>query len=112
MNYQIENYTDGWAYVYERKEKGNRTIESLDELKFIEKISFNEKNARNEDLLFADSNGHSLNKKIKISFVKFVKEKQYIKILNILYYLYRLDIDSKSNEMYLYLESLRNLNEG
>lgn len=107
MNHKIEEYTDGWAYIYEKKEKGNKNIDSLEELKFIHKIAFKEKNARGEDYVFAEGLGHSLNKKVKVQNVKFIKEKQFIKIGTILYYLYRKDIDKLNNELYLYLESFR-----
>lgn len=109
MNRKIENYTDGWAYFYSKKEKEKRNVETLEDLTFLEKMAFSEKSARNEDLLFADSNGHSLNKKIKVSFVQFIKEKQYVKIENVLYFIYKLDYDKQNHEIYLYLESMREL---
>lgn len=109
MNHKIEDYTDGWANFYNRKDKGNRNIENIEDLIFLQKMAFKEKNARSEDVLFADSNGHSLNKKIKVMNVKFIKERQYVKIENVIYYLYRVDLDRQNNELYLYLESLREL---
>lgn len=107
MNHKIEDYTDGWAYIYEKKEKNNKNVDSLEELKFVNKIAFKEKNARSEDYLFSDGLGHSLSKKIKVQSVKFITEKQFIKIEKVLYYLYRKDIDKLNNEEYLYLESMR-----
>ncbi len=107
-----KEYLDGWVYIYNRKDNtDNRNIKNLEDLAYINRLAFNEKSARNEDVIFAESIGCSLSKKIKVTEVKFLKEKQFAKINDILFYIYRLDIDKTNKEIYLYLESVRDLSE-
>lgn len=107
-----KEYLDGWVYIYKRKDNiDNRNIKSLNDLIYINRLAFCEKSARDEDIIFAESKGCSLNKKIKVTEVKFLKDKQFAKISDILYYVYRIDKDKSNKEIYLYLESVRDLSE-
>lgn len=75
----------------------------------VGKLNFKEMSKRDQDLEFAESQGRTLNMKVKCVLWPKVNAMHQILIGKVLYSIINLDQDRKAQEMYLYLEEVRKL---
>lgn len=90
---------------FNARQNGNKTSD----FKECYKLMFAETSVREQDLEFAETIGRSLNRKIKTHFLKNVVATKKIIIENTLYDIVNIDFDRVNDEMYFYLEEVRNL---
>lgn len=114
MKTKFSNYNDGFLSIYKDKEirtdfSAKKNVKSLDDLKFIVKLAYDECSKRQQDFEFSETIGRSLNLKVKTRFYKNVTNKHKILIDNILYDIFEVDIDRAKQEMYLYMEEVRSI---
>lgn len=108
------NYNDGYIRVYEeipiKTDFGAKeNIKSIDNLKFIVKLAYEECNKRQQDLDFAESSSRSLSMKVKTRYYSNLKNDYKVTIENTLYDIIYIDEDRKNRELYFYLEEVRTL---
>ena len=113
-NYKPRVYNDGVCYIVNENKapssfaaKQNGTTEN--DFKKIVKLMFEEKEIREQDLEFAEARGRTVNRKIKTMLVKSVKAWEKVIIGKMLYDIIHADLDRANDEMYLYLEEVREL---
>lgn len=111
---KISNYNDGYISIYD--EIPNKTdfnarknIKSLDNLVFIMKLAYEECSKRQQDMQFAESNGKTLSLKLKTRYVCKVNTAHKVVLINTLYDIITIDYDRKKQEMYFYLEKVRDI---
>lgn len=73
------------------------------------KLAYEEMSKRDEDVDFAESQGHTLSMKVKTRHHDGVTTQNQIIIGKTLYSLYKLDCDRSKQEDYLYLEEVRKI---
>ena len=106
-----KNYNDGVAYIYEEKTKkssfqAKENCKTLDDLKFIIKLNFEEMSKRQQDVMFAESLGNSLSMKIRTPLKDCVKNRHKAIINNYLYNISYVDPNKKNKDLYIYLEGV------
>ncbi len=106
-----KNYNDGVAYIYEEKVKkssfqAKENCKTLDDLKFIIKLNFEEMSKRQQDVMFAESLGNSLSMKIRTPLKDCVKNRHKAIINSYLYNISYIDPNKKNNDLYIYLEGV------
>lgn len=79
------------------------------DIKKLFKLAYNEMSKRDEDMDFAESQGHTLSMKVKTRHNDGVSMQNQIIIGKTLYSIYKLDCDRSKQEDYLYLEEVRKL---
>lgn len=105
-------YNDGIVRIYREKERktdfnAKRNVSALEDMDFVVKLAFDECSKRTQDLEFAEQSGFSLSLKIRTRYVKSVQVKHKAVING---YLYEISyIDKAEQELYLYLEGVREL---
>ena len=109
---KLTAYNDGVVRIYrelERKTDFNakRNVKDLSNMDFIVKLAFDECSKRTQDLEFAEQSGFSLSLKIRTRYMKDVQTKHKAVIGNSMYEISYMD--KAENEMYLYLEYVREL---
>lgn len=109
---KFSQYNDGVVHIYREKERrtdfnAKQNVSTLDNMKFIVKLAFEEAAKREQDLQFADQNGFSLTMKIKTRLVKGVDNKCKAVIDGYLYDVSHMD--KSRTEMWLYLEGVKPL---
>lgn len=114
MNKKIKNYNDGYLRVYEEIPiKANfgakENIKSVDNLKLIVKLAYEECSKRQQDLEFAEASSRSLNVKVKTPLFNNIKNDYKVIIDKTLYDIIYTDIDRKNRELYFYLEEVRSI---
>lgn len=107
-------YNDGVVFIYRAKEKrsnfgAKENVSVLDDMDFIAKLDFEECSKREQDIEFANQNDFSLSLKVKTRLLKNVDNKCKAVIDGYLYDVSYLDKDRANNEMYLYLEGVREI---
>lgn len=110
----FSRYNDGVALIY--REKDRRTdfnakvnVNALDDMDFVVKLDYCEASKREQDLEFAEQFGFSLSLKIRTRFIKGVDNKCKAVIDGFLYDVSY--IDTNRNEMWLYLELVKELKQ-
>lgn len=111
---KMSNFNDGYIKIYEeivaKTDFGARkNIKSIDNLKFIVKLAYQECSKRQQDFDFAESNSRTLNIKVKTRFFKGIENTYKVTIENTLYDIIYIDTDRNNQEMYFYLEEVRNI---
>ena len=111
---KLTAYNDGVLRIYrelERKTDFNakRNVKDLSNMEFIVKLAFDECSKRTQDMEFAEQSGFSLSMKVRTRYMKEVQAKHKAVIGNSLYEISYMD--KAENEMYLYLEYVRELEE-
>ena len=110
----MNNFNDGVISVYKSNaklssfsSKINET--SLNDLTFIMNLYFHEENRRQQDLLFANQMGKTLNLKIKVPYTDKVKSTYKAVYNNYLYDIIYIDFSKDKKELYIYLEEVRKI---
>ena len=111
---RTSNFNDGYIRVYKEKNKesdfgARKNIKSIDDLEFIVKLAYKECNKRQQDLDFAEARNRSLSLKIKTIFYRDISNYDKVIIKNILYDIVYFDIDREKQEIYFYLEEVREI---
>lgn len=113
-DYKPRVYNDGVCYLVSEKPKQssfaareNGTTEN--DYKKIVKLMFAELSIREQDFEFAEAIGRTLNRKIKTILVGGWNARDKIIIDNTLYDIVNADKDRASNEVYFYLEEVKEL---
>lgn len=112
----FSSYLDGWATFYLVDDdissinfNSKRNVTSIDEMKKLVILAYDEMSKRQEDILFAEGKQHSLSLKIKTMIYKSVNEMCKVVINNTLYDIFAIDTDKDKNCMYIYLEEVREI---
>lgn len=113
-DYKPRVYNDGICYLATENEKKssfaareNGTTEN--DYKKRVKLMFAELSIREQDFEFAEARGRTLNRKIKTTLVSGWNACDKIIIDNMLYDIVNADKDRANNEIYFYLEEVREL---
>ena len=106
------NFIDGFINVYQPNEKttnfgAKKNVKTLDDLTFIVKLAFEEQYRRHEDLEFAEANNRTLSLKVKTRLYKGVQTNHKVIVDNVLYDIIDIDIDKFNQEMFIYLEYVK-----
>lgn len=114
MKVKIPTFNDGVLYVCKPEAERssfnavrNPTVEA--DLEKIIKLDFDETSRRDQDLDFAESQGRSLNMKVKTRLRPEVTKHHQVLIGAMLYSIIYIDYNRDRGEMYLYLEEVRKL---
>lgn len=112
---QFSRYNDGVVKVYREKERktdfsAKQNVNTLYDMDFIVKLSFEECAKREQDMSFAEQNDFSLSLKVKTRLFKAVDNKCKAVIDGYLYDISH--VDKTRTEMWLYLEQIREVKEG
>lgn len=113
-NSRFSTFNDGMLYVC--KPESERTSFNAvknpthkTDITKIEKLAFCEMSKREEDMDFAESQGRTLTAKVKTRLRKNVSKLNQILIDKTLYSIIKIDKDRAREEMYIYLEEVREL---
>ena len=111
---RFSTFNDGVLWVCEPESASSdfgavKNTLKRSELVKIGKLNFKEMSKRDQDLDFAESQGRTLNMKVKCKLWSKVNTLHQILIGKVLYSIINLDEDRNSQEMYLYLEEVRKL---
>lgn len=107
-------YNDGVCYLVSEIEKRSsfaakeNGVSNADYKKIV-KLMFQELSMREQDFEFAEAIGRTLNRKIKTPLVGGWTSRDKIIIENTLYDIVNADKDRANNEIYFYLEEVREL---
>lgn len=109
-------YNDGYIEIYEQgKEKSSfgATLNTSDlrDAKKIVKLAYSERSRRAEDLEWAQARDRTLSLKVCCPMFFAVKTAHQAVCLDTLYSVINVDYDRAQNEMYLYLEEVRKLEQ-
>ena len=115
---RMSNFSDGFIRVYKSNEKvssfgAKQNVKNADDLTFVIKLAYEEAYKRQQDLDFAEASGRTLSVKVKTRYYKGLQTDYKVIIDGCLYDIIDLDIDRYNQEMYFYLEYVKevNLNE-
>lgn len=114
MPVQLTAFSDGVVQIFKQKDRktdfnARRNIATLEDMEPVVKLTFSEASKRQQDLEFAEQSGFQLSMKIRTRYVKAVESKMKAVIDG---YLYDISyVDKTAREMFLYLESVRKLEE-
>lgn len=103
-------YNDGIAKFYEKKDE-RRNVKSLDDLKYLGFLYFDEKSKRQEDIEFAEQHGNQLTLKISTQDDGNMDSHRNVVIGNVIYSIINIDMDKEESELYFYLEEVRKIVE-
>ena len=105
---QVKSYNDGIAKFYEKKDQ-NKNIRSLEDLKYLGFLYFEEKSKRQEDIEFAEQLGNQLTLKIATQDNGNMDSDRNVVIDGIIYSIIHIDRNQKKRELYFYLEEVRKI---
>lgn len=113
-NYKPRVYNDGVCYIAEETKApssfaARQNGTSKEDFKITFKLMFAEMSLREQDFEFAEAISRTLNRKIKTPEVKGWSSRDKIIIENTLYDIVNADIDRANDEIYFYLEEVRQL---
>lgn len=115
-NKRIQNYLDGFAYVYRPKEEETKShfgakvnVKSKEDMELIYKLAYQQSYKRLQDIEFAESSGRDLTLKIKTRYVNGIKNSDKVVIDGMLYDIIYTDEDRANRELYMYLEECRRI---
>ncbi|MGM9534896.1 MAG: phage head closure protein [Intestinibacter sp.] len=114
-NRRISNFIDGFIRVYQSNEEyssfgAKRNAKTVDDLTFIVKLAYEETYKRQQDLDFAEASGRTLSLKVKTRYYKGIQTDYKVIIDGCLYDIIDLDIDRYNQEMFFYLEYVKEVN--
>lgn len=107
-------FGDGVVSIYREKDRktdfnARRNPTTIEDMEFICKLNFMEASKRQQDVEFAEQSGFQLSLKVRTRYVPAVRSKMKAVIDG---YLYDISyLDKAGREMFLYLESVRRLEE-
>ena len=111
-------FNDGFIKIYSSNEEyskfgAKKNAKSLEDLNYIIKLAYEESYRRQQDLDFAEANGRTLSLKVKTRYYKGIQTDYKVVIDGCLYDIIDLDMDRYNQEMFFYLEYVKevNLNE-
>lgn len=104
----MKSYNDGIAKFYEKKDQ-NKNIRSLEDLKYLGFLYFEEKSKRQEDIEFAEQLGNQLTLKIATQDNGNMDSDRNVVIDGIIYSIIHIDRNKKKRELYFYLEEVRKI---
>ncbi len=105
---KMSSYSDGIAKFYEKKDI-KKNVRSLNDLKYLGFLYFDEKSKRQEDIDFAEQIGATLKMKIVTPDDGNQDSSRNIVIGNVIYSIIYIDRDKAKKELYFYLEELRKI---
>ena len=105
-------FNDGFIKVYQSNEKVTNfgakvNVKSADDLTFIVKLAYEEQYRRQQDLEFAEASGRTLSFKVKTRYYKGLQTDYKVVIENAMYDIIDIDIDKFNQEMFIYLEYVK-----
>ena len=113
---RMNNYNDGIASIYtefagKTDFNAKKNAKTLADLEFIVKLPYDEKTVRQQDVEYFDQIGTKKTMKIVTPLVGSVQNKHKAVINGYLYSITHIDPSRKKNELYIYLEGVRELAE-
>lgn len=112
---KLPYYLDGFIEVYRPLESNVSTFgakkntRKKEEMQLLYKLPYTQTYKRVEDIDFAESQGKNLTLKIKVPLVKNIRQSDNVLINNILYDVIYTDEDRFNQELYIYLEEVREI---
>lgn len=108
------SYNNGVALVVSQNKtktsfSAKQNPRTLADFTAVGSLFYSEESRRHEDMLFAESMNHTLTLKIKTPFVDWVKPKHKVIIGNYIHDIIHIDRGSNGQEIYIYLEGVREL---
>lgn len=108
------SYKDGVVYIYSENLKettfnAKKNVKTKDDLTYITKMFYKVESIRHQDFVFAESMDRKLTLKLKTPITNKVNVNHKAVIGTELYDIFELDKDQNNNELYLYLEKVRNI---
>lgn len=101
------NYNDGIVRLYRKKTEKN--IKSMEDLEYLSRLAYDEKTIRQEDTEFAMQNDKRLSVKLVTPNDGNMDTSRIAVIGNIVYAIIHIDRDTANNELYFYLQEVRQL---
>nr|AHF24084.1 hypothetical protein [uncultured bacterium Contig643] len=107
-------YNDGILFVCQPESAQSsfnavKNTTAKKDIKRIIQLNYVELNRRDRDFEFAESQGRTLSMKVKTRLYSRANSNHMIMIGNRLYSIFDIDKDTRTEEMYLYLEEIRRL---
>lgn len=114
MKAKFTNYNDGVLFICKPESDHNdfnavKNPTKKTELDKIFKLDFTEMSRRDQDMEFAEGQGRTLTMKVKTRLLDQVNKLHQVLIGDVLYSIINVDKDRSRQEMYFYLEEVRNL---
>lgn len=112
---KIRSYLDGFAYIYRYNENNKssfgakKNIREKEEMELIYKLAYSQTYKRLDDIDFCETQGRNLTLKIKTPLVKGILNSDKVLIDNMLYDIIYTDEDRANQELYIYLEEVREI---
>ena len=111
MKPKFSTFNDGVLYICDSTKADTtfgavQNVTAASELNRLYKLDFAEMSKRDQDMDFAESQGHALSLKVKTRLISISKMNKVL-IENRLYTIIHLDEDRNNGLMYLYLEEER-----
>lgn len=109
-------FNDGVVNIYKEKERttdfgAKRNATTLEDMEFVVRLDFQESSKRAQDLEFAEQSGFQLSMKIRTRFNSAVRTKMKAVINGYLFDISYIDISRTTQEMFLYMEGVREIAE-
>ena len=109
---KISTFCDGFIKIYKSNEKlsgfgAKKNAKSLDDLTFVVKLAYEEQYKRQQDFEFAEASGRTLSLKVKTRHYKDLQTDYKVVIGNVLYDIIDIDFDRYNQEVYFYLEYVK-----
>lgn len=106
---EFARYNDGVVHIYRDMDRRSNfgaklNVSSIEELKFIAKLSYAEQSKRQQDIEFANQMGFSLELKIKTRYIKSIDNKCKAVIDGVLYDINY--VDTTKTEAFLYMQEV------
>lgn len=105
MQKKPSSYNDGVVKLYRKKTEKN--VRNLDDLEYLGKLAFDEKNIRQQDVEFAMQQEKQLTLKIVTPDDGNMDTSRCAVIGKVIYAIINIDRDRKKNELYFYLQEIR-----
>lgn len=114
LNKTPKTYNDGVLFAVKCKKELNDFSAGLNATKktdfeILQKLYFQEKSVREQDVSFAESQGKSVSIKVKTRLVPIITSNNDVIIGEILYNIVKIDVDKQNREMYFYLNEVRKI---
>lgn len=114
--YNQSNYRSGSALVYEQIEiqsdfSARKNVSDLQDLKYKGEVLFRNSYIRQQDIQFMENKADDEKRKIVIRNCPLVQKGNKLKIDKMIYDVVRVDPDTEEQELYLYLELYRVMEE-
>lgn len=108
-------FNDGFIKIYSSNEEyskfgAKKNAKSLEDLNYIIKLAYEESYRRQQDLDFAEASGRTLSLKVKTRCYKGIQTDYKVVIDGCLYDIIDIDMDRYNQEMFFYLEYVKEVN--